>query len=358
MSVFKRVYQWAVGLFRKEPEPEPKIEPVKMVGSWKLATLLDELPRFHRILKKCDKWRGTELGPVLRMGPTIISIDNSWLRKKPKKFKTLPAQFFVSWGSERENTEDNIQPKFFAGIKVDPPLTVQRFPGQCYKFLIYWDVVNSWISGHLWVDGDEIHLARERRKVWNEVTRNGKRPLRLPGILYTNPLVDFWRMEDETEFSAEEIIKVMFGAAMDWWAERNDRWLVITKKKYRRVSFSVEEGRHLYFFRDRDKTVTTPTGKRKTIFHIVSSHIRMLASGKETAVKEHCRGLRHFFWKGCECHIFAPGWHGLDFFADFEGTTHYQDEVPEDEWEEMTESTPVAEKAARMLEGTNVRGVQ
>jgi len=370
--MFKKFKSWVISLFHRTDKTDkstsdsngsPRKEecPEVLSGSWRLPLLLDALPFYHRILRKCDrKYRGSGLKPVLRMGPTIIAGDDSWLltTDKHSKWKVLPAQFFVSWASptiHRESAEkDQVQPAFFAGIKVDPPLTVQRLPGECYEFLLYWSEFGGfWVGGYLYVDGKTVRLAKERRRITKKITRNGHWPLRVPSIVYDSPLEEIFNEAEDGKMSSEDVVNMFFRSAMNWWAERDKRWLVVTKQNNRRISFSVEEHRHLYFFRDRDKVVTTPTGKRKTIFHICSEHLRKVSPKKTITIKEHCRGLRHFFWLNCECHIFAPGWHGADFFASFDGKLHNDDEVenPED-W---VDAGGASEKMARVLEGTSVR---
>ena len=357
--MFKKLFQWLKTRFGgvapvSPPEtvaPESEV-PDLLSGSWKLSTLLDALPKYHSILKKCDRWRSSELGALLRMGPTIIGSEDAWCvtSEETYKWEVLPAQFFVSWGSPDHK---NI-PKFFGGTKVDPPLTVQRMPGECYKFLVYLDEISTWVAGYFWVDGHTVHLAKERKRTYNEIRTNGKKyPVRVPAITYCNELEELWRESADDKLTAEEIVRLCFASALNWWSERSKRWTVITKNKYRRVSFSVEEGRHLYFFRDRDKIALTPTGKRKTIFHIVCAHERTLNTGKVIQIKQHSRGVREFFWHDLECHIFSPGWHGHDFFATFDGVA-YIDPDEDEGLGNLIDATGVAEKAARVIEGTAV----
>ena len=128
--------------FKKEPEKkEEKREPPEVwSGSWKLSTLVSELPRYNKILAKLDRYRKMEIGSTLRMGPTLIAGNDAWLSTTDdySMWRVLPTQFFVSWGDPYEQKGDHVQPTFFAGIKVKPPLTVERLPGECYKFCLYW----------------------------------------------------------------------------------------------------------------------------------------------------------------------------------------------------------------------------
>ena len=365
--MFNKLKFWFVSLFRRTDKTDNSVpggkeeRPETLGGSWKLSLLLDALPYYHRILRKCDrKYRGTGLQPVLRMGPTIIAGEDSWLAMADtnNRWKTLPSQFFVSWASPKihreAEEEDRTQPAFFAGIKTDPPLTVERLPGECYEFLLYWKNFGGfWVGGYLWVDGTTVRLAKERRRIQQKIDRNGKRSLYIPSVVYRSQLEEVFNSTDDGAMSSEDVVNMLFRSAMNWWAERDKRWLVITKQKTHRISFSVEEHRHLYFFKDRDRVALTPTGKRKTIFHICSEHERRVTPKKTITIKEHCRGLRHFFWQSCECHIFAPGWHGADFFGTFDGKLYRPEEFDDDEgW---VDAGGASEKMARVLEGTSVR---
>ena len=364
--MIKKLWEWVKSRFiepeEKEPEEEPFI-PDHLTGRWKLAKVLDMLPHYYRRFSKSWRYWNSELGPVMRMGPTIISKDNAWFiwnnRDKDDDGRypfpdKLPTQVFVSWLDDgKAEAKKNAWPTFVAMMKVEPPLTVERFPGECYKVLIdiHLEELNfhDWFSGHVWIDGNTMHIARERCRVLKHLKTGKNKNAVIPSIRYDTPLLNC--LTDKRE-DAPKALELIVRSAIAWWQERTLRWLVITKKKNRRISFAVEPGQQVYFFKDRDKIVTTPTGQRKRIFHLVRGHYRKV-KGKKRWIREHKRGQRHFFWNGYECHIFAPGWHGGDIFSQLDVTTYQEDDTPEELWNEMLPAAGVAEKFVRVIEGTN-----
>lgn len=69
--------------------------------------------------------------------------------------------------------------------------------------------------------------------------------------------------------------------------------------------FAVNMLRTPYFFRDRD-AVMTAGGTKKPIFHIVRTHERQYASGRQSLVRTHFRGERRFKWNGYDVEISVP----------------------------------------------------
>jgi hypothetical protein len=97
----------------------------------------------------------------------------------------------------------------------------------------------------------------------------------------------------------------LFVTMHKWWADRDSRWNVIVKKNGERVTFGVDNDKTPYYFKDRDKTIRTPTGQAKKIVHYVKEHERQYAD-KTTTIKEHIRGLQEFEWTGYQCKVVSP----------------------------------------------------
>jgi len=97
----------------------------------------------------------------------------------------------------------------------------------------------------------------------------------------------------------------LFVTMHKWWADRDSRWNVIVKKNGERVTFGVDNDKTPYYFKDRDKTIRTPTGQAKKIVHYVKEHERQYAD-KTTTIKEHIRGLQEFEWTGYHCKVVSP----------------------------------------------------
>jgi len=91
----------------------------------------------------------------------------------------------------------------------------------------------------------------------------------------------------------------------EWWSERDNRWNVVVRKNGERVTFGVNNDQTPYYFKDRDKSIRTPTGQAKKIVHYVREHERKYGE-KTTVVKEHIRGLQEFEWAGYQCKVISP----------------------------------------------------
>jgi len=117
--------------------------------------------------------------------------------------------------------------------------------------------------------------------------------------------------------SVESFLRCIFCSAINFWMYKDQQWSVSIQKRGYRVTFSVPMKETKYYFKDREKTALTPTGKIKTIIHYVREHQRHV-NNKITTVKEHLRGMRKFHWHSCFCCVTAPKFHlftSQDFVA-------------------------------------------
>ena len=124
------------------------------------------------------------------------------------------------------------------------------------------------------------------------------------------PIQEYWD-------SVEDYLRGIFCMAINFWMYKDQQWSVSIQKQGYRVTFSVPMKETKYYFKDREKTALTPTGKIKTIIHYVREHQRHV-NNKITMVKEHLRGMRKFHWHSCLCCVTAPKFHlfaSQDFVA-------------------------------------------
>ena len=85
---------------------------------------------------------------------------------------------------------------------------------------------------------------------------------------------------------------------------------IIAKKGKNRATITVPPNRWKYFFKARDKVLTS-SGRRKPIFHAVTSHHRHYKDGRISPVKTHYRGARSFRWGDYSIKILLPGKHAV-----------------------------------------------
>ena len=118
------------------------------------------------------------------------------------------------------------------------------------------------------------------------------------------PQFELWARQHK--LTAPLLMRHLFiDAANTWEAAQYSMTRIDVRKYSMHAVFGVDIRRTPYFFRDRDVTAVSASGKRKRIFHIVRAFRR--ADGK--TVKTHFRGERRFHWNGYEVLITVPGKH-------------------------------------------------
>ena len=230
--------------------------------------------------------------------------------------KPLPAIMCISQSSEKTiNTKKKFFAKFIFAIKMNKlPWHVSKATGVPYQFGMSFDVDGKlfWVNMYITVNRktgiirfcDELrtkaHVVPARNS--NSHKANGKST-----VFYTKAwspaeyLEDDQRSIDECKIIAQNY----FVASHEWWSERDNRWNVVVKKNGERVTFGVNNDQTPYYFKDRDKSIRTPSGQAKKIVHYVKEHERKYGD-KTTIVKEHIRGLQEFEWAGYQCHVVSP----------------------------------------------------
>jgi hypothetical protein len=246
--------------------------------------------------------------------PLLMCWDNE--KKLVDVTKPLPAIMCISQSSEHTvNTQKRFYAKFIFAIKMDKlPWHVSKQTGVPYQFGMSFDMDGKllWVNMYITVNRktgvisfcDELKTSPHTvpAKSSNSRKANGKST-----VFYTKSWGPAEYLEDE-ERSINEckvIAQNYFVAMHDWWSERDNRWNVVVKKNGERVTFGVNNDQTPYYFKDRDKTIRTPTGQAKKIVHYVKEHERKYGD-KITIIKEHIRGLQEFEWAGYQCNVISP----------------------------------------------------
>lgn len=246
--------------------------------------------------------------------PLLMCWDNE--KKLVDVTKPLPAIMCISQSSEHTvNTQKKFYAKFIFAIKMDKlPWHVSKQTGVPYQFGMSFDMDGKllWVNMYITVNRktgvisfcDELKTRPHTvpAKSSNSRKANGKST-----VFYTKSWGPAEYLEDE-ERSINEckvIAQNYFVAMHDWWSERDNRWNVVVKKNGERVTFGVNNDQTPYYFKDRDKTIRTPTGQAKKIVHYVKEHERKYGD-KITIIKEHIRGLQEFEWAGYQCNVISP----------------------------------------------------
>lgn len=152
------------------------------------------------------------------------------------------------------------------------------------------------------------------------------------------PMLHEWA-KNKQGMSTEEFLCAQFAfsaGVIESSAYSNTR--IDVKKGTMHAAFSVDIKRVPYFFKDRNTTITTATGAKRRVFHIVRPHLRK----GTVAVKMHFRGEREFGWNGYRVRISVPGKHHVTLHS-FSGGLLDSDQVPSD-----TDVISMTEMADRM----------
>ena len=230
--------------------------------------------------------------------------------------KPLPALMCISQSCEETiNTKDKFFAKFLFAIKLNKlPWHVSKATGVPYQFGMAFDYRGKllWVNMYITVNRktgvisfcDELKTTAYTvpAKTSNSRKANGK-----SSVFYRKSWSpsEYLEHHERTIDECKVIAQNYFVAAHEWWSERDNRWNVVVKKNGERVTFGVNNDQTPYYFKDRDKSIRTPSGQAKKIVHYVKEHERKYGS-KTTIVKEHIRGLQEFEWAGYECHVISP----------------------------------------------------
>ena len=211
-----------------------------------------------------------------------------------------PTMFLVSSGA---NHDEEGSMKYMFGIKHKKlPWYVKRVQGVPYMF----GMAHKFEKELFWIHG-WIVITPDNKVVLCEELRY--HPVRLPnGSGYMRRKMDIPEVAaslTEGDIPKDEVVRMSFIAAFNWWVGRSERWSVAVLSKGERLTFSVPKEDTKRYFANRDKSVKTATGRAKKIVHYVHEHDRVI-NGKTVKVKEHIRGLSVFNWNGYKCIVTAP----------------------------------------------------
>ena len=284
-------------------------------------------------------------------------VPNPWLVEWHKEgdmvdvSKPLPAIMCISSASKHAvNSEDNFYPKIIFAIKQKKlPWNVAYQSGAPYQFGMAFDLEGKLFWVHMFITVnrktgeikfcDELRVHRHLVPVKSHIERRINGPYKKYCTKSWMP-AEFLEDDRRTIEECREMVRNLFIAMHQWWSGRDSRWNVVVKKNGERVTFGVDNDKTPYYFKDRDKTIRTPTGQAKKIVHYVKEHERKYAN-KTTVIKEHIRGLQEFDWTGYQCKVVSPK-------LDSKTTATFIDPSVSDE-EEKVENIVYLSKVGKLL---------
>lgn len=278
-----------------------------------------------------------KLGPYI---PLHLSVAPAAARVSITEGIHWSSLIFVHYGGSKSNTEHLFYPEFVYAQRVGKlPWHVQQLSGVFYECGLAYHLTTGslkgklyWIGFYVAVDPSNGMVTACHELRFDEIDVRGRG--KYAQGKYVNKRWGISRFANDTWGSDDHERNVhlarIFSGAFSFWQQKEFMWTVSFIKDEKRATYCVQPTQAKTFFKDRDKTALTPTGKRKPIIHMVTEHPRRLDSGAVVTVKEHIRGLRRFDWKGYACAITAPKFHRLTSHG-FDLAPDYEEDLPADE---------------------------
>lgn len=287
--------------------------------------ILDQLGSYFKYLRKMRRHDPEAYDLYSQVGAHLTPYDAALFDKSGTLSAYWRAGSRPSFGAlfisphEKKEDEHLATARFVYFRKVRKPEYVQMTTGDVYEItLFYHDAPQArCMSFHVSVGTDaEIKVLKEL-----QFSRRHGIPRR--EWAYPDSIILF---ASESKKDVQDVGALVFGLATSGFehSQLNGVRIRVSKGSVNAV-FYVDTKRTAYFFRDRDATVTTASGQKKRIFHIVKPHSRTRA-GQTKFIKTHFRGERDFQWNGYGVHITVPGLHHKSLL-EFEGRAH-TDNVP------------------------------
>lgn len=145
--------------------------------------------------------------------------------------------------------------------------------------------------------------------------RKRKRPVTLTRKQWTYAYPEWvcrWAAEHKDDntnrnkgVTPESLTCDMFRMAFLTYHDSLDRLIIRAERRGAVAAFGIDLSRAKYFFADRHIEAAAD-GRRRRIFHSVTTHTRRLSTGTTTMVRTHYRGARVFDWNACRIQIVLP----------------------------------------------------
>jgi len=251
--------------------------------------------------------------------------DDSWPRVKIGKETKFSALMFISWygGDERNSPEvaghRSYKANFlYASRQHKLPWNVAPLKGDIfYECGAAWRQPGKkklwWVGYYVSINSRTGEVQCARMLMQEQVQVSPRKSTcytrKYWGVPYTR---NFDPAGERSEDCIAAALADEFADLFNFWQRRNTYWQVGVRRGNRRVTFCVRPEETKHYFKNRDKTALTVSGKRRPIIHFVNEHQRTLTNGRVTTVKAHIRGLRQFDWNGYQCSVVAPQWHRLN----------------------------------------------
>lgn len=349
-NALRGVATWLRRVFRRETKDTPPKVAVRAQPEWTMGRLLDRLDTEHDrfgssaiygVIDRSARKALRKLGPHIlpstdRVMPLLSLSDLDAPLFDPGIGYKPAVAMFVGF----RDAAESVRPKdgeFVPGngiyaVRIGRYWACEKTPGTLY---VAGATAES--DGHEVAFGELISVDFTTgrvyfpRRYYQEIVtlpgRNGARYSRPKYAFDPTNVMESWRAQElypGVSFADAARLQVasVFAGCLKLWHRRDRYYQVSTRKRRSRVTFCVEPGDHVRFFRDRDRTAIARDGKRKRIVHHVQEHVR---SNGQT-VKAHLRGIRQFRWHDYNVAVTVPEFHVATHGFDVEPTARPDDE--------------------------------
>ena len=287
--LIRRCFKYIRGFFVK-PVKKTRAPRNKEKGQ-NFSELLDHLEHSFEYIKlptMNESWM--EKDSIVGLKKLGAHVPNPWIvewddnNRVVDVSKPLPALMCISSSSKHTvNTNKKMYPKILFAIKLKKlPWHVAYQSGAPYQYGMAFDLDDKlfWIHMYITVNRKtgEISFCDELRVNTHVVPVRDPKQRKSCGrsrsyVTRGWKSARFLEDDDRTIEENKNVAKNYFANMHKWWSNRDSRWNVVVKKNGDRVTFGVENDETPYYFKDRDKTVKTPTGQVKKIVHYVKKQI-------------------------------------------------------------------------------------
>lgn len=304
-----------------DPPPSPAVRPAvgETFGThYTLAGLLDNLDDYHDSLRQLRVRDPESFRFYCHIGGQILPRSVLFeVAESPVAKAMRPAFGMIHFLYDDADDANTIAPSLLYYRKFSARAFVEPTNDDLYEITMYYRDRRRgrrafFVTFHVSYGDGTARLLREQHVVPQKLPRGGTihhRQWQHPAVF--REMLDDRRRTNQTKYAKtapEDLALDLFRLLINATVNASDGLMVSAMKNGIVARFSVDMLRTPYFFRDREKTITT-NGKTRKIFHIARTHKRRLADGREIYVKSHFRGERKFSWNGYDVTITMPGLH-------------------------------------------------
>ena len=345
-SIIQRFFGWCKSLFRSDEvksSPRPKFRrgnDIEQAGQWYFKRdILDKLDEYLVCIKRMKKTDPDGYAFYRRIGAMALpakTMLHTGLSPRWKKRESRPAFGAIALlGDDLDDDFYGVKFGYFKRLDRVPP-RIEPTNGQIYQVVLFYnraddDTARGRLSTFFYISigatgaVTPLRFADTKTQTIHHKDRSSKGRVETTKIYHKAWTYGFFLETHEAlkQQTRDELASKVFSIIATGYEHAAAALRVSATKGNITASFGIDMLRTPYFFEDRDHT-HTDTGRKRRIFHIVKTHKRIMADGRESNVKSHFRGERRFSWNGYDVIVSMPGKHHADLLDASFGSHEYE----------------------------------